>query len=62
MPGGLLEQDSSIFVGEKLDKHRGAFLINYPMNHGHVAPGGWDDMECILDVSFLISSFHNLIT
>lgn len=51
MPGGALEQDqdlsgpSSVFVGQKLDDHRGAFLLEYPMDKGAVVEGGWDAME-----------------
>lgn len=52
MPGGALEQDqqevagrSSVFVGRKLDEHRGAFILEYPMDKGHVVEGGWDSME-----------------
>ncbi|CAB9499443.1 Actin-66 (Fragment) [Seminavis robusta] len=51
MPGGALEADkdlsgpSSIFVGRKLDEHRGAFLLEYPMDKGYVSDGGWDAME-----------------
>jgi len=57
MPGGALEQDSqglganSVFVGSKLDEHRGAFLVEYPMQHGHVVSGGWNAMEKIWEVS-----------
>ena len=57
MPGGALEQDqefsgpSSVFVGRKLDEHRGAFLLEYPMDKGHVVDGGWDSMERIWEVS-----------
>jgi len=53
MPGGALEADqdlssggpSSIFVGRKLDEHRGAFVLEYPMDKGYVTEGGWDAME-----------------
>lgn len=47
MPGGALEQEgaSSLFVGRKLDEHRGAFLLEYPMDKGHVSNGNWDAME-----------------
>jgi len=51
MPGGALEADqdltgtSSIFVGRKLDEHRGAFLLENPMDKGYVTEGGWDAME-----------------
>ncbi|GAX09951.1 hypothetical protein FisN_11Lh061 [Fistulifera solaris] len=50
MPGGALEgeQDlgpSSVFVGRKLDEHRGAFVLEYPMDKGVVTESGWDSME-----------------
>ena len=55
MPGGALESEqegpSSVFVGQKLDEHRGAFLLEYPMDKGAVADGRWDAMEKIWDVS-----------
>ena len=57
MPGGALEADqslsgpSSVFVGQKLDEHRGAFLLEYPMDKGHVVDGGWDAMESLWEVS-----------
>lgn len=57
MPGGALEQDqefsgpSSVFVGRKLDEHRGAFVLEYPMDKGHVVDGGWDAMESVWEVS-----------
>jgi Actin len=58
MPGGALESEqegpSSIFVGNKLVEHRGAFLLEYPMEKGYVVDGRWDLMEKIWDVSFLI--------
>lgn len=53
MPGGALEAEqslsgpSSVFVGQKLDEHRGAFLLEYPMDKGHVVDGGWDAMESL---------------
>eukprot|EP00567_Pseudictyota_dubia_P015392 CAMPEP_0197444576 /NCGR_PEP_ID=MMETSP1175-20131217/10024_1 /TAXON_ID=1003142 /ORGANISM="Triceratium dubium, Strain CCMP147" /LENGTH=403 /DNA_ID=CAMNT_0042975393 /DNA_START=65 /DNA_END=1276 /DNA_ORIENTATION=- len=51
MPGGALEQEqqgpSSVFVGQKLEEHRGAFVVEYPMDKGHVSDGGWDSMERI---------------
>ena len=54
MPGGALEAEhsgpSSVFVGEKLDEHRGAFLLEYPMDKGHVVDGGWDAMESLWEV------------
>ena len=57
MPGGALEAEqslsgpSSIFVGQKLDEHRGAFLLEYPMDKGSVVDGGWDAMESLWEVS-----------
>jgi len=56
MPGGALEADkdlsgpSSVFVGRKLDEHRGAFLLEYPMDKGYVTEGGWDAMERLWEV------------
>ena len=57
MPGGALEADkdlsgpSSVFVGRKLDEHRGAFLLEYPMDKGAVTEGSWDAMERLWEVS-----------
>lgn len=47
MPGGALEQEgpSSLYVGRKLDEHRGAFRLEYPMDKGCVSDGSWDAME-----------------
>lgn len=49
MPGGALETDAervgSVFVGRKLDDHRGAFVLEYPMEKGAVTDSGWDAME-----------------
>ena len=42
---------SSYFLGRKLDEHRGAFLLEYPMERGCVVDGGWDAMELLLEVS-----------
>jgi len=59
MPGGALEADqegtasSSIFVGKKLEEHRGAFLLEYPMDKGAVTDSGWDAMERLWEVSCL---------
>ncbi|KAG7349507.1 actin [Nitzschia inconspicua] len=53
MPGGALETEqsltgpSSMFVGKKLDEHRGSFILEYPMDKGHVVDGGWDAMESL---------------
>jgi centractin len=54
MPGGALEQEmtsgpTSVFVGSKLDEHRGAFILDYPMDKGHVLDGNWGDMEKIFE-------------
>ena len=67
MPGGTLEGEqqrlggksrstsssglTSYFVGRKLDEHRGAFLLEYPMERGRVVDGGWDAMELLWEVS-----------
>ena len=60
MPGGALEAEetlsgpTSIFVGKKLDEHRGSFILEYPMDKGHVVDGGWDAMESLWEVSISI--------
>ena len=56
MPGGALEAGqelgpSSIFVGRKLDEHRGAFVLEYPMDKGAVVDNGWNAMERLWEVS-----------
>ena len=38
---------TSYFVGRTLDDHRGAFLLDYPMERGRVVDGGWDAMELL---------------
>lgn len=64
MPGGALEQEqelsgpSSVFVGKKLDEHRGAFLLEFPMDKGSVVDGGWDAMERVWEVSRLIRTMN----
>lgn len=56
MPGGALETEqslsgpSSVFVGKKLDEHRGSFILEYPMDKGYVVDGGWDAMESLWEV------------
>lgn len=58
MPGGALETEqslastgpSSVFVGKKLDEHRGSFILEYPMEKGHIVNGGWDAMEALWEV------------
>ena len=58
MPGGALETEqgmsgpSSMFVGRKLDEHRGSFILEYPMDKGHIVDGGWDAMESLWEVRF----------
>jgi hypothetical protein len=60
MPGGALETDqdlaasgpTSVFVGRKLDDHRGSFLLEYPMDKGYVLDGRWDQMERIWEVRY----------
>ena len=44
---------TSYYVGRKLDEHRGAFLLEYPMDRGKVVDGGWDAMELLWEVSFI---------
>lgn len=38
---------TSYFVGSKLDQHRGAFVLEHPMERGSVVDGGWDAMELL---------------
>lgn len=38
---------TSYFVGRKLDEHRGAFILDHPMERGCVVDGGWDAMELL---------------
>jgi len=59
MPGGALEQEgpTSFFVGRKLDEHRGAFRLEYPMEKGCVTDGGWDAMESVWEVGLYLSCF-----
>lgn len=60
MPGGALEIEqslsgpTSVFVGKKLDDHRGSFILEYPMDKGHVVDGGWDAMEALWEVSWML--------
>lgn len=44
MPGGALE-GSDVFIGPKVEEHRGALKLSYPMEHGTVQ--NWADMEKI---------------
>jgi hypothetical protein len=59
MPGGALETESSaaaaasIFVGRKLNEHRGAFYLEYPMDKGAVTENGWEAMERLWEVSLM---------
>lgn len=63
MPGGALEAEqslsgpSSVFVGQKLDEHRGSFFLEYPMDKGYVVDGGWDAMESLWEVRYHGGSF-----
>lgn len=34
-------------MGAKVEEHRGAFVLSYPMEHGVV--NNWDDMERLWD-------------
>ncbi len=45
---------TSVFVGKILDDHRGAFILDYPMDKGCVLDGHWDYMEMIWNVSLSI--------
>lgn len=36
-------------MGRKLEEHRGAFLLEYPMDKGVVVDNGWDAMEALWD-------------
>jgi centractin len=48
MPGGSLEAASSndgLFIGNKVEEHRGALKLNYPIDHGIIQ--NWSDMERI---------------
>lgn len=54
---------SSVFVGKMLDDHRGAFILDYPMEKGCVVDGCWDYMEHIWNVSIkVLSAFSTLNT
>lgn len=44
MPGGALE-GNEVFIGPKVDEHRGVLRIDYPMENGIVQ--NWGDMERI---------------
>lgn len=57
MPGGALETEvaTSTFLGRKLDEHRGAFYLEYPMEKGAVTETGWDAMEHLWEVSQYLS-------
>ena len=48
---------TSVFVGKKLDDHRGAFILDYPMDKGCVTDGSWDAMEHIWNVSIHATSY-----
>eukprot|EP00804_Cyclotella_cryptica_P026458 CCRYP_008113-RC/>CCRYP_008113-RC protein AED:0.36 eAED:0.36 QI:0/0.5/0.66/1/1/1/3/196/402 len=40
---------TSYFVGKTLDDHRGAFLLESPVERGSVVEGGWDAMELLFE-------------
>lgn len=44
MPGGPLD-GSDYFIGSKVDEHRGALSLSYPMENGNIT--NWADMEKI---------------
>ena len=63
MPGGALETETAsgtaaaeqvLFCGRKLEEHRGAFILEQPMEHGIVQ--GWDAMEVLWEVRFVHAS------
>jgi hypothetical protein len=49
---------ASYFVGKTLDDHRGAFLIESPVERGSVVEGGWDAMELLFEVSSRLVVFR----
>jgi len=66
MAGGI---DEEIYFGEQAVTHRGVLKLNYPVSHGYVDPGNWDDMQKIwehtlgkLDISATQADHPVLIT
>mmetsp|Transcript_30564 Transcript_30564/g.33382 ORF Transcript_30564/g.33382 Transcript_30564/m.33382 type:complete len:410 (+) Transcript_30564:45-1274(+) len=53
MPGGALE-GNDLFIGTKVEEHRGALRIDYPIEHGIIQ--NWSDMEKVW--SHLYSKDH----
>ena len=53
MPGGALE-GHEVFVGSKVDEHKGVLSISYPIEHGVVTD--WSDMERVW--SYVYSKEH----
>jgi hypothetical protein len=59
MPGGALDASndenkiSSIFVGQRLDEHRGAFCLEYPMDKGMITESGFNSMIRLWEVCVL---------
>ena len=49
MPGGALE-GTEVFVGSKVDDHKGVLSISYPIEHGVVTD--WNDMERIWSYAY----------
>jgi len=41
---------TSVFVGSRLEEHRGAFVLEHPMENGAVVDTGWDAMERLWEV------------
>lgn len=66
MPGGALEQQegsggggaSNLFVGRTVDEHRGAFLLEWPMERGAVVDGRWDAMERVWEHVYSRDCLH----
>ena len=50
MPGGALEE-GNLYCGKLLEEHRGAFVLEHPMQHGEVQ--SWDAMERLWEVRSL---------
>lgn len=50
---------TSYFVGKTLDDHRGAFLLESPVERGSVVDGGWDAMELLFEVSLYFVIVEN---
>ena len=53
---------TSYFVGRKLDEHRGAFILDHPMERGCVVDGGWDAMELLWEVKLQFCYYYYLLS